>query len=144
MAIVVLTGGEPGLQVDETLIGALHEAGYRVHIETNGTVQLPDGIDWVTLSPKEDVPGLKGDGKVVLERADEVKLVYAESDDPEADIAAVQRWARFPAKWHFLQPCDVAGDPAQSRRNTETTVAYIMGHPQWRLSLQTHKMLGIR
>ena len=66
--VVVLTGGEPGLQVDAALIEALHGAGYRVHIETNGTVALPGGIDWVTLSPKEDVPGLKGEGRVVLER----------------------------------------------------------------------------
>lgn len=135
--VVVLTGGEPGLQVDAALIEALHGAGYRVHIETNGTVALPGGIDWVTLSPKEDVPGLKGKGRVVLEKADEVKAVYAEGGDPE-------RWAAFPAPWHFLQPCDEPGDPAKSRRNTEATVEYIKRHPQWRLSLQTHKYLNIR
>ena len=135
--IVVLTGGEPGMQVDEALIGALHEAGYRVHIETNGTVKLPEGIDWVTLSPKEDVPELKGDGEVVLERADEIKVIYAEGEDPA-------RWATFPATWHFLQPCDVADDPAQSRRNTKATVEYIKRHPEWRLSLQVHKYLNIR
>ena len=135
--IVVLTGGEPGLQVDEALMEKLHAAGYRVHIETNGTVALPEGIDWVTLSPKEDVPELKGDGKVVLERADEIKVIYAEGDDPA-------RWATFPATWHFLQPCDVPGEPEQSRRNTEATLTYIKIHPIWRLSLQTHKFLGIR
>lgn len=135
--VVVLTGGEPGLQVDTALIEALHGAGYRVHIETNGTVALPGGIDWVTLSPKEDMPGLKGEGRVVLEKADEVKAVYAEGGDPE-------RWAAFPAPWHFLQPCDEPGDPAKSRRNTEATVEYIKRHPQWRLSLQTHKYLNIR
>lgn len=135
--VVVLTGGEPGLQVDAALIEVLHGAGYRVHIETNGTVALPGGIDWVTLSPKEDVPGLKGEGRVVLEKADEVKAVYAEGGDPE-------RWAAFPAQWHFLQPCDEPGDPAKSRRNTEATVEYIKRHPQWRLSLQTHKYLNIR
>lgn len=135
--IVILTGGEPGLQVDEMLIDKLHGAGYRVHIETNGTVALPEGIDWMTLSPKEDVPGLKGDGKVVLARADEIKVVFAEGDDPA-------RWAAFPAAWHFLQPCDVPGDPEQSRSNAEATVTYIKTHPVWRLSLQTHKFLGIR
>ena len=135
--IVVLTGGEPGMQVDEELIRALHEAGYRVHIETNGTVKLPEGINWVTLSPKEDVAELKGDGKVVLERADEIKVIYAEGDDPV-------RWAAFPATWHFLQPCDVPGDPEHSRSNAEATVTYIKTHPVWRLSLQTHKFLGIR
>ena len=135
--IVILTGGEPGLQVDEALIEAFHEAGYRVHIETNGTVVLPEGIDWVTLSPKEDVPGLKGDGKVVLESADEVKVIYAEGDDPA-------RWASFPATWHFLQPCDIAGDVEASRRNTAATIQYIQDNPSWRLSLQTHKLLGIR
>lgn len=142
--MVVLTGGEPGLQVDEKLINALHETGYRVHIETNGTVELPVGIDWVTLSPKEDVPELKGDGRVVLRRADEVKLVYAVSDDPEVAAAAIGRWAQFPAQWHFLQPCDEPDDPAQSRRNTEATVAYVLAHPVWRLSLQTHKYLNIQ
>lgn len=134
--VVVLTGGEPGLQVDEALVEALHGAGYRVHIETNGTVPLPEGIDWVTLSPKEDVAEWKGEGRVVLEKADELKVIYAEGDDPV-------RWAKFPATWHFLQPCDIAGDPAQNRRNTEATVAYILQHPKWRLSLQTHKLLGI-
>ena len=136
-AIVILTGGEPGLQVDEALIEKLHGAGYRVHIETNGTVALPEGIDWVTLSPKEDVPELKGDGKVVLERADEVKVIYAEGDDPA-------RWAAFPATWHFLQPCDMASDVEATRRNIAATITYIKENPSWRLSLQTHKLLGIR
>ena len=135
--IVVLTGGEPGLQVDEALIVALHEAGYRIHIETNGTVELPEGIDWVTLSPKEDVPELKGDGTVVLERGDEIKVVYAEGDDPK-------RWAEFPATWHFLQPCDIASDVEATRRNIAATITYIQENPSWRLSLQTHKLLGIR
>ncbi|MDT3366133.1 MAG: 7-carboxy-7-deazaguanine synthase QueE [Bacteroidota bacterium] len=135
--IVILTGGEPGLQVDEALMEKLHAAGYRVHIETNGTVELPEGIDWVTLSPKEDVPELKGDGKVVLERADEIKVIYAEGDDPA-------RWAAFPATWHFLQPCDIAGDVEASRRNIAATITYMKENPSWRLSLQTHKLLGIR
>ena len=127
---VCLTGGEPALQADSRLVEALHSAGFLVHIETNGTRSVPEGTDWITLSPKTDVPGLRGDGRVVLSRADELKLVYT------GDDAAVDRWAGFPADWHFLQPCSCA--------NTEETVACILSRPRWRLSLQTHKYLGIR
>ena len=125
---ICLTGGEPALQVDEALIGALHAAGYRIHIETNGTRPLPAGIDWVTLSPKTGVPDLQGDPEVVLERADEVKLVYTGTDPAP--------WAAFPATVHALQPCSCA--------NTEEVIAYVRAHPEWTLSLQTHKYLGIR
>ena len=125
---VCVTGGEPSLQLDDILVEALHGTGFRVHVETNGTKPLPGSVDWVTLSPKADVPGLKGDGTVVLERADEVKLVFLGED--------VEKWADFPAPWHFLQPC--------SCENTEETVDYIQRHPHWRLSLQTHKYLNIR
>ena len=125
---VCVTGGEPSLQLDAELVDALHKAGYRIHIETNGTRVLPQGIDWVTVSPKCDVEGLKGNGTLVLEKADELKLVYQGK--------VVEEWAAFPANWHFLQPC--------SCENTEQTVAYILSHPRWRLSLQTHKYLDIR
>ena len=125
---VCVTGGEPSLQLDDTLVDALHEAGCKIHVETNGTRVLPEGVDWVTVSPKVDVEGLKGDGTVVLEKADEVKVVYLGKD--------VENWAAFPAMWHFLQPC--------SGENTEETMNYIMRHPRWRLSLQTHKLLNIR
>ena len=130
---VCLTGGEPSLQIDSELIKALHEAGFLVHIETNGTKTLPSGIDWVTLSPKEDVEGLVGEGKVVLQKADELKLVYSRKVDPS-------RWISFPASWHFLQPCSLSDGSA----NISETVSYILSHPSWRLSLQTHKFLGIR
>ena len=133
---ICLTGGEPSLQVDDGLISAFHQAGYTVHMETNGTRPIPPGVDWVTLSPKNQVPGLKGDGTVVLKKADEVKLVFAPGVDPAA-------WASFPATWHFLQPCDVA-DPVRNREILRLTVEYIQLHPSWRLSLQTHKFLGIR
>lgn len=122
---ICLTGGEPGLQADEAIVSAFHSAGYTVHIETNGTRSLPAGIDWVTLSPKEG-------GRVVLDKADELKLVLTSGVDPSA-------WATFPATWHFLQPCDLAG-----HMNTAEVTAYIQAHPLWRLSLQTHKLLGIR
>ncbi len=126
---VCLTGGEPSLQADPALIEALHAAGFRIHIETNGTRPLPKGIDWITLSPKEDVPGQKGDGTVVLREADEVKLVYLGN-------SAIEKWAAFPARWHFLQPCSCS--------NTAETISYILSHPAWRLSLQTHKYLDIQ
>lgn len=130
---VCLTGGEPSLQIDSELIKALHEAGFLVHIETNGTKPLPSGIDWVTLSPKEDVEGLVGNGRVILQEADELKLVYSDKVDPS-------RWISFPASWHFLQPCSLSDGSA----NISETVSYILSHPSWRLSLQTHKFLGIR
>lgn len=129
---VCFTGGEPGLQLDGALVEAFHRAGYTVHIETNGTCALPEGIDWITLSPKEQVIGLRGNGKVTLERADELKLVLAPGVEPSA-------WEKFPATWHFLQPCDEGGVS-----NVEEVTAYIEAHPLWRLSLQTHKLLGIR
>ena len=133
---ICLTGGEPSLQADEELISAFHAAGFTVHMETNGTREVPAGVDWVTLSPKNQVPGLKGAGTVVLKKADEVKLVFAPGVDPAA-------WASFPATWHFLQPCDVA-DPVRNREILRLTVEYIQLHPSWRLSLQTLKFLGIR
>ena len=122
---ICLTGGEPALQADDALLSAFHSAGYSVHIETNGTRPLPEGIDWVTLSPKTG-------GPVILEKADELKLVLAPGVEPSA-------WAGFPATWHFLQPCDQGG-----RTNVAEVTAYIHAHPCWRLSLQTHKLLGIR
>ena len=130
---VCLTGGEPSLQIDSELITVLREAGFLVHIETNGTKTLPSGIDWVTLSPKEDVEGLVGNGRVILQEADELKLVYSDKVDPS-------RWISFPASWHFLQPCSLSDGSA----NISETVSYIQSHPSWRLSLQTHKFLGIR
>lgn len=119
-SVVVLTGGEPGLWVDEALIAQLHAAGKYVCIETNGTQPLPKGIDWVTCSPKEGAP-------VVLPHIDEVKVVYTGQD--------VTAYAALPAAYHFLQPC--------SGKNTEEVIAYILRHPVWRLSLQTHKLLHI-
>ena len=120
------------MQLDDALVALFHEAGYTLHVETNGTCVLPAGLDWVTLSPKYQVRGLRGNGTVVLQRADEVKLVLAPGVDPSA-------WADFPATWHFLQPCDEGGVT-----NAAEVSAYVMAHPAWRLSLQTHKLLGIR
>lgn len=118
--MVILTGGEPGLWIDSDLVDALHAAGKYVSIETNGTCRLPAAIDWVTCSPKEGAA-------VKLERMDEVKVVYTGQD--------VSRYLSLPARHYFLQPC--------SCRNTEEVIAYLLQHPQWRLSLQTHKLLQI-
>jgi len=117
---VCLTGGEPSLQTDQELVDALHNERFRIHIETNGTKELPNGIDWITVSPKGDL--------IALEKADEIKLVYQGQD--------VSKWASFPATFHYLQPC--------SCKNTQEVVNYILAHPKWRLSLQTHKYLDIR
>ena len=119
---VILTGGEPSLQPVGPLVDALHEAGRRVHIETNGTRPLPEAIDWVTCSPKDG-------GDVVLKHCNELKVVYT-GQDVEAIAGCVR------ADHMFLQPC--------SGHNTDEVIDYILGHPWWRLSLQTHKLLDIR
>lgn len=122
---IVFTGGEPSLQLDEAMIRRCHELGYTVHVETNGTRELPGGIDWITVSPKTD---WQPSGKVVLREADELKLVYTGQD--------VGVWESFRARYHYLQPC--------SCTNTEEVVTFVLSHPLWNLSLQTHKMLDIR
>lgn len=121
--LIVLTGGEPALQVDNPLLTALHGLGMPVCIETNGTHALPDGIDWVTCSPKEGT-------RLALNRADELKVVLTEDTQPEQWLTQIQ------ADHLFLQPC--------SCQNTEQVIDYILHHPHWRLSLQTHKYLHIR
>jgi len=137
---VCMTGGEPLLQLEPALIDLLHKYDYSIHLETNGTRPVPPLVDWVTLSPKEDVPHLGGNGKVVLESAQEVKLVY----DGTLSEERLQHWAAFPAKWHFLQPC-ATGDPAKDAVIIQKTIDYVQARGQlWRLSLQTHKLLNIR
>ena len=118
--VVILTGGEPGLWIDEKLVDALLHEGKYVCIETNGTCLLPENIDWVTCSPKEGA-------KINLDRIDEVKVVYVGQD--------VSAYLDLSASHYFLQPCSCA--------NTEEVIAYILQHPEWRLSLQTHKLLQI-
>ncbi len=119
---LVLTGGEPSLQADDALIDALHGAGFYVQVETNGTRPLPQAVDWITCSPK--------DAPVVLGRIDELKVVY-EGQDVEAVADSLPA-----ARALFLQPC--------SCTNTAEVVAYILDHPRWRLSLQTHKLIDIQ
>ncbi len=122
----VLTGGEPILQVDAALIDALHAEGFEIAVETNGTLKVPDGIDWICVSPKSTAPLEQTSG-------DELKLVYPQADaHPEAFEGLNFR--------HFLlQPMDGPDLAA----NTKAAVAYCKTHPAWRLSLQTHKLLGI-
>ena len=130
--LVVCTGGEPLLQLDETAIDALHARGFDVAVETNGTQLAPAGIDHICVSPKADAP-------LVLERGHELKLVYPQL---QAD-AQPERFASLEFNAFFLQPMD--GPTAEvTRANTAAALAYCLAHPQWRLSLQTHKLLGIR
>ncbi|HEY2134541.1 MAG TPA: 7-carboxy-7-deazaguanine synthase, partial [Xanthobacteraceae bacterium] len=124
---VVLTGGEPLLQVDDALIAALHGRAFEIGVETNGTLVPPDGIDWLCVSPKAGAP-------LVARSGDELKLVYPQPQAPPDGFAALA-FRRF-----SLQPMD---GPALAE-NTAQAVAYCLAHPQWRLSLQTHKVLGIR
>ena len=133
---VCLTGGEPLLQADDELLDALQ--GHPVHVETNGTRPVPEKVSWVTLSPKEDVVGAPG--KVVIPKADELKLVY----DGTLSAERLAAWKDFPARHHFLQPCDT-GNAEKNRALLEETLHHILsGGESWRLSLQTHKLLGIR
>ena len=124
---VVLTGGEPLLQVDETLIAALHRRGFAVAVETNGTLDVPTGLDWVCVSPKAGT-------ELRVRAGHELKLVYPQEGARPEDFTALA-FERF-----SLQPMD-GPDVAE---NTSKAVDYCLKHPAWRLSLQTHKTLGIR
>jgi len=126
LAFVVCTGGEPALQMDEALVTAFHNHGLEVGIETNGTLPLPKGIDWVCVSPKAGT-------EVVIRSGDELKLVFPqEGAEPE-------RFEHLNFKYFFLQPMD----GPDLKANTQKAVEYCLHHPRWRLSLQTHKLLGI-
>jgi 7-carboxy-7-deazaguanine synthase (Cx14CxxC type) len=123
---VVCTGGEPLLQLDAELVGELHGAGFEVAVESNGTMLPPPGIDWICVSPKADA-------ELALVKGDELKLVYPQ------DRGEPERYAGLDFAHFFLQPMD---GPAQAE-NTRKALQYCLMHPQWRLSLQTHKLLGI-
>lgn len=124
--LVVLTGGEPMLQVDEALVAALHSSGFEIAIESNGTFPVPRSIDWICVSPKAGA-------KLVQMSGDELKLVYPQDGIAPEDVAGLD------FKNFLLQPMD--SDTA--RENTQAALAYCVKHPQWRLSLQTHKLMGI-
>lgn len=123
---VVCTGGEPLLQLDAPLITALHVHGFEIAIETNGTIPVPAGVDWVCVSPKADA-------ETVVQSGDELKLVYPQ------DGGAPARYETWAFRHFFLQPMD---GPAQEE-NTRAAAAYCLAHPQWRLGLQTHKLIGL-
>jgi 7-carboxy-7-deazaguanine synthase len=129
---VVFTGGEPLLQLDEVLIAALHQKGFEVAIETNGTLKVPKGIDWVCVSPKA------GSELIVLQ-ADELKLVIPQNDHQQLE-KLMARFEGMDYRNRFLQPMD--GPNLKS--NTELAVSLCQKRPLWRLSLQSHKLIGIR
>ena len=124
---VVLTGGEPTLQVDRHLVDLLHANGYEIAMESNGTRQPAEGIDWLTCSPKEHV---------AITRCNELKCIFT-GDGTEVDDHGIA------ADYYYLQPCDV-GEPARNAAITAACIDYIKEHPKWRLSLQTHKLTNIR
>ena len=132
---IVITGGEPALQLTQLLVDKLHEADFFIQVETNGTLPLPEGIDWVTVSPK--AAPLREDLKV-----DELKVLFmGDGTDPEASLLG----GRFGGGLVrlYLQPLDT-GDEMRNRIILRDTIAYVLEHPKWSLSLQTHKLLGIK
>ena len=124
--LVVCTGGEPLLQLDGPLVDALHEAGFQVAVETNGTLPASPELDWVCVSPKAGAAFVQQSG-------DELKLVFPQ------DGAEPERYAGLPFRHLFLQPMD----GPDRERNTALAVRYCLEHPRWRLSLQTHKLVGL-
>jgi 7-carboxy-7-deazaguanine synthase (Cx14CxxC type) len=123
---VVCTGGEPLLQLDKPLIDALHARGFEVAVETNGTQPAPEGLDWICVSPKADA-------ELVLTKGHELKLVYPQP------LAMPERFEQLDFQHFFLQPLD----SVLQKQHTREAVAYCMSHPQWRLSVQMHKVVGI-
>ncbi|MET0518692.1 MAG: 7-carboxy-7-deazaguanine synthase [Burkholderiaceae bacterium] len=123
---VVCTGGEPLLQLDKPLIDALHARGFEIAVETNGTQPAPEGLDWICVSPKAD-------SEIVLTKGHELKLVYPQP------AARPERFAGLDFQHFFLQPMD----SILKAEHTRAAVAYCMAHPQWRLSVQMHKVIGI-
>jgi 7-carboxy-7-deazaguanine synthase (Cx14CxxC type) len=126
--LVVCTGGEPLLQLDAAAVDAFHAAGFEVAVETNGTQPAPPGIDWLCVSPKADAP-------LALTAGDELKLVYPQDGVDPA------RYAGLVFRRFSLQPKD---EGARTAANVAATVAYCLAHPQWRLSVQAHKVVGVR
>lgn len=124
---VVCTGGEPLLQLDSPLIDALHVRGFEIAIETNGTLPVPVGVDWICVSPKAGA-------ELIARRGDELKLVFPQAEAPP------ERYRDLPFSHRFLQPMD---GPAREE-NTRMAIDYCLAHPEWRLSLQTHKLTGLK
>ncbi|MBR1766162.1 MAG: radical SAM protein [Bacteroidales bacterium] len=133
--LVVITGGEPSLQLTKSLVNALHDADKMVAVETNGTHRLPGNVDWITLSPKDAFLG--GEAEVVLRYVDEIKVIFDGVHSPRIYDGIMCTHARF------LQPLDT-GDPVRNAEIVKSAIEYIGRDPRWRLSLQIHKMLNIR
>ena len=132
--LVIVTGGEPALQLTESLVEMLHFLGKTVAVETNGTIELPKNVDWITLSPKDAFLGEKA--MPVLREADELKIVYDGENEPKL-------YENIKINHRFLQPCDT-GDTEKNKEIIKKTIEFCKEHPEWRLSLQTHKILNIR
>ena len=128
--LLVCTGGEPLLQLDQLAVDALHGVGFEIAVETNGTIKPPPGIDWLCVSPK-------GKAKVVVSGGDELKLVY-----PQAGVAP-EPFLSLNFRNFRLQPLSVADDPVASAENLQATVRYCISNPQWRFGLQMHKIIGV-
>ena len=124
---VVCTGGEPLLQLDENLVDELHARDFEVAVETNGTRAAPSSLDWVCVSPKAGAPLVQITGS-------ELKLVYPQPDAPP------EKFEQLDFRHFFLQPMD----GPETQRNTELAIDYCLRHPRWRLSIQTHKLVGLR
>ena len=127
--LVVLTGGEPTLQVDEAFIDLLHHHGFEVAMESNGTRPAPRNLDWLTVSPK---------GKQAAQMPNELKVIFDEKTDPATFLPSSTTLPEL-----YLQPCDT-GDAERNACIIDKCIAYIKAHPQWRLSLQTHKLAGFK
>lgn len=127
---VVITGGEPMLQVDNALIDALHDCGFEIAIESNGTIAVPRSIDWICISPKAG-------SETIQKSGDEVKLVWPQ---PGSDWEQMQEWD---FSHHLIQPMDDRESDEVSASNLQSAIEFVQANPKWRLSLQTHKILGL-
>ncbi|WP_293267569.1 7-carboxy-7-deazaguanine synthase [Neptunomonas sp.] len=123
---VVFTGGEPALQLTQELITAVHHLGFEIAVETNGTKPLPEGIDWICVSPKASAP-------LVINKGHELKLVYPQPD------AMPERFTSLEFDNFYLQPLD----SEKHKKSTQQVIEYCLRHPRWKMSLQTHKVIGI-
>ena len=137
--LIVLTGGEPTLQVDEAFVDLLHQNGYEVAMESNGTRPAPKNLDWLTISPKDWWMENCGWWMENGSHANEIKIVFDE--DTPARLSSFH-YPQSTIHHLYLQPCDT-GDPARNAFILQQCINYIKEHPQWRLSLQTHKLIGI-
>lgn len=131
---VVFTGGEPALQLTNTLVELFKKSGFETAVESNGTLPLPSNLDWVCISPK-------GTSSVVIKHCNELKLVYPQTDLLPEEVGGIE------ADYYFLSPMAHYGENTQNgmivRENTQLATQYCLDHPKWRMSLQTHKLLGI-